>query len=346
MEFLIGKPEDFVELLESMTPEDNVALLTHADSDGLVSAIFLEEILKNKGIAVKSIYLVDYSYNMFKGIIQKLKEQNISKVIVSDLNPDRDAKKDFEEVKKEIATFIIDHHPINENLENKKNIIKTSSHDCSALVIYNLGKEFNLFDYKKWEFLICAVMIAEFSYKNPENLKFIKKIYPEITIENIKDSIPEEKAKEIGSALIYFQDNKKKVYDLVKKQDFKEIKKAYEIVENEIQKKVKEYEKNAEFYIEKNIYFGFVESKLNVASIVASILSERSTDSTILVSSNLGDLIKISARNQSGNKNMNLLMIKGIKGLKNATAGGHPKASAARIQKKDFEAFKKNILED
>ena len=41
---------------------------------------------------------------------------------------------------------------------------------------------------------------------------------------------------------------------------------------------------------------------------------------------------------------MNLLMKEGIKGLENATGGGHVHASAAKFLKKDLEKFKENLL--
>ena len=42
--------------------------------------------------------------------------------------------------------------------------------------------------------------------------------------------------------------------------------------------------------------------------------------------------------------NMNLLMKKGVEGLRDASGGGHIPASAARIREDDLGKFKENIL--
>jgi nanoRNase/pAp phosphatase (c-di-AMP/oligoRNAs hydrolase) len=81
---------------------------------------------------------------------------------------------------------------------------------------------------------------------------------------------------------------------------------------------------------------------------VAAILSVEKKDQTFIFVSDVKDekdFVKVSSRSQSGKEDLNLLLKKGIQGLKNASAGGHVKASGARFMKKDLEKFKRNILE-
>jgi len=54
--------------------------------------------------------------------------------------------------------------------------------------------------------------------------------------------------------------------------------------------------------------------------------------------------LKISARNQKGKRDMNKLLGESVKGLEEATGGGHPKAAGGTFLKKDLEKFKQNIL--
>jgi hypothetical protein len=54
--------------------------------------------------------------------------------------------------------------------------------------------------------------------------------------------------------------------------------------------------------------------------------------------------LNVSARNQSMNKDMNLLLKKAIQGLDNANAGGHVAAAGARFMKKDIKKFKENLF--
>ena len=82
MEFLTGSKQEFLNFLNSIDKEDNVAILTHIDLDGITSGIFLEDILKNREIKLKYLDFLFYGNGLFNKIINKLKKQNISKVFI------------------------------------------------------------------------------------------------------------------------------------------------------------------------------------------------------------------------------------------------------------------------
>ena len=46
MNLLLGKEEDFFDYLDNLTRKDNLAVISHADLDGLASAVLIKEILK------------------------------------------------------------------------------------------------------------------------------------------------------------------------------------------------------------------------------------------------------------------------------------------------------------
>lgn len=345
MEFLTGKKEEFLDFLSSITKEDNVAILTHTDLDGISSGIFLEKILASKGVSVKMIEFIQYKNEELKRILPKLKQNNISKIFISDVSIDDFALEAFETLRNKMPVFLIDHHPINPLLKNKKNVIKAKSEDCASFVIYSLGK--GLIDENEWKTLICATMIAEFSYKSPDNLKFIQNIYPNITKENILKSVPAKIYEIISSALIYHENDLRSVYDLVSKKEIKKLEKYYDLIQFEIKKETDNFNKNAEYYNDKKLYFYYLKSKYSIKSVIATNLSiERPDYSFVLISDDLEDknLLNASARNQSRSCDMNLLLKKGIVGLKNANAGGHIPAAGASFEKKDLNVFKENLL--
>ncbi|MEK6913757.1 MAG: DHH family phosphoesterase, partial [Nanoarchaeota archaeon] len=265
----------------------------------------------------------------------------INKVFIFDINVDSDYE-GFFMLKKKYDIFLIDHHP--SDLQGK-NIIKTKSEDCTTFAIFEMTKE--KFDLKKWEWLVCATMVSEFSFKDKSNFEFIKKHYPNVTLEEIYNSEPGEISKKLSSALIYLKRKKKKVFNLIFNNKLKRLSKYHEIIEAEIKEGVEKFKKEAEFYPEKNLYFYYGNPKYSVTSTIATFLSVKEPDKTFVFVSDINDepdFIKVTSRNNNGRENMNLLMKKGIRELENANGGGHVPAAAARFLKKDLEKFKENIL--
>jgi single-stranded DNA-specific DHH superfamily exonuclease len=344
MEFLIGSEDEFFKFLNSINSSDNVAILTHTDLDGITSGVFLEKMLESKKIPVKFVEFIAYENNVIKNISDKLKQNKISKLFISDISMDNLALEDFESLKKQMDIFLIDHHPINPLLKNKKNIVKAKSEDCAALILYDLGKD--MINQEEWQDLICATMIAEFSYKDKDNLKFIQSIYPNITENNILDSEPGKIYSIISSALTYNSDNLKRVYDLVSKRDIRSLEKYHNIIQTEIKKEITDFWKNAEYFSDKRLYFYYFKPKYAIRAIVSTNVSiQKPEDAFVIISEDdKPDMLNVSARNQNHSQDMNLLLKKAIQGLENANAGGHIPAAGARFMKKDLNKFKENLL--
>jgi oligoribonuclease NrnB/cAMP/cGMP phosphodiesterase (DHH superfamily) len=338
MKLLLGKQEDFINFLNSISQKDKIGIISHTDLDGIASAILMQEIIKSKKLKIKSLNFTDYG----KGMFEKIKiPENITKIFILDINVSSDYE-GFKKLKEKFDVFLIDHHP--SNIEKQNNIIKLQTEDCVTFAIYKLAEEnFNL---NKWKELVCATMISEFSYKNKSNFQFIKKIYPEISIEKLYNSKPGETAKIISSALTYFK-KPKKVFALLIADKIRKLDKSYEILEKEILSCVDKFKKGAEFFSQKNLYFFYYTPQFDIGSTVTTILSKGEENKTFIFVSDVEDspgFLKVSSRNQSGKEDMNILMKKGISGLENASGGGHVPAAGARFMKKDLRNFKENIL--
>ncbi|MFA5071690.1 MAG: DHH family phosphoesterase [Candidatus Pacearchaeota archaeon] len=342
IEYLIGKEQDFYDFLDGITKKDKVAIISHIDLDGISSALFLQEILKSKGIKTKVLEFTEVGSGAFSKLPKKFKKKKITKIFMSDINEESDYE-NFEKLKNEFEVFLIDHHP-SEN-KTKDNVLKTKSEHCAAWIIYNLGSKIT--NLEKLKTLVCATMITEFSYNNENNFNFLKQNFPDLTKDNLMDSEPGNLSETINAGITYFKGDERKIFDLVLKGKTKKLEKYHKIIQKEIQNLIDEFHKKAEFYSEKNLYFYYASPKFSLTSAVATILSLEFPDKTIIIASdvkNEKDFVKVSSRNQSGNVNLNELMKKGIVGLENASAGGHIMASAAKFMKKDLEKFKQNIL--
>lgn len=343
MKYLLGNKKEFFEFVKSIKSDDKVGILTHTDLDGIASAIFMQLILEAKGHKVEFLDFLSYGTGTFSNALKRLQKENISKVFITDMGADIGDSEGFRELRNQIDCFLIDHHPINEDFRTEKNIIKTETPDCSSLVVYDLGK--GIIDQEKWKWLVCSAILADYSFKKRENLEFVQKAYPDVQDENVFDSLIGKRSNDIVYSLIYYKKNKKKVYDLILNEDLSGLKKVSDIVEKEIQKGIEMFEKEAEYYFEKNLYFYYFTPKFNVTSIIATIVSSKKPNKSFIIVSDQGeDYLKASARNQSKNEDMNFLMQKGVEGLENATGGGHIPAAAAQFLKKDLDKFKENIL--
>jgi len=342
MDYLIGSKKEFLEFIDLITPRDKVAVLTHTDLDGLASGIFLEEILETREIAINYLGFLEIKSDMMKEILLKLKGQGITKVFVCDIGIDTIDLEGFEEMKKEMDVFLIDHHPFDDSLEDKRNVIKTSSDDCAAMTIFFLGG--GLIDEEEWRWLVCSAIFSDFSYKKQKNLEYIQSIYPDVTMDNISSSIPGINARKINSALVYYGQDKFHVYELVKERKMGELAEVHEIIEEEVNRTMEDFSIRKKYYPEKKLYFYEIDSRFNILSGVISLVSKMKPDSTFVFMQKRGDFIRFSARNQGNTQDVGLLMKKCVEGLEGASGGGHRAAAAARIQDQDLHIFMKKLL--
>jgi len=344
MDFLTGSKQEFDTFIKSIKKEDKIAVLTHTDLDGIASAVFLSEILKINNLKIKIIKFLQYKSGLIKSILSELLSNDITKLFILDFNCDADENgiEDFEELRKNIPTFLIDHHPSSPNLKDKRNILKTKSEDCTALTVYNLGKEY--FRKEKYIELVCSAMITDFSFTNKNNLEFIKEYYPDFNENYLKSSIG-KKADLLSLALIYFRSKLIHPYKLILNNKIEDLEKYSKFVKKEVDKILDDFEKNKESYPNKNIYIYYFENSFGILSYISTELSIKYPNKTIIIiSPREKGFLGISGRNQTGDVDISNLIKKGISGLNNATAGGHKKASGGSIQKQDLDKFKENIL--
>ena len=343
MEYLLGSPNDFYAFVNSISEEDKVGIVTHTDVDGIVSGIFLQKILESKNIKINFIEFLNYGSGVLKDLSER---RDFDKLFFCDWKADEYIR-DVGLLRKKGAVFIIDHHPLNLELEDKSGIIKTDSSYCSSHTLFDLAKGGNYFDTKSWEWLVCVAIVMDYTFNDNKVFEFLNGVYPEIKKENIFESVPGKNGTIIGNALIYYKPNIKKIYDSVLKSDLNSLKDVSLIIEEEIKKTEKQYLEEAEYYPEKNLYYGFVDPKFGSISTVISKVSHNNPDKIFVIVSNSGTndgFVKVSSRAQSGKVDLNLLLKRCVEGFENSSAGGHVKAAAGSFPEKYLEEFKKRLL--
>lgn len=346
MKYLLGSKKEFDSFLNSISKKDKIGIITHTDADGISSAVFLRKIIESKGLKVSSVEFSDYAEGAIASAFDRIGPK---KLFITDLNADDN--KDFQYVREKADVFLIDHHPLNENIKDTKNIIKTEKIFCSTHCLYNLAEGYLDRKFlKDMEWLVCAAMIMDFCWNREDTFNFIKLKYPEVKMDlSIFDSVPGKMGGKINSALIYYNPNFRKVYDLILNSKMDKLSEAAFIIDEEIKLWIGKFKKEAEVFPSKGLHFYYGNPKHNIASTVATMVSENIDGESVIFASDYGkgkNFIKTSARNQSGRVDLRMVLKKCVEGFENATAGGHPKASSSIFPKKYFGEFKKRLLEN
>src|SRR3989344_8397829 len=243
----------FLSFVGSIEKDEEVCIVAHAKcNDGMISAIFLSEILKKFGLFKQTILFRDYGLGIFKELTGVLKPKGVKRVFILDLGVNHEAVLQFKQFCKEFDVFYIDHHPSDVSLSFVNNLIKTESADCTSLTIYRLGD--GALNKKYFTELLCAALVSEFSYQKPENLKLLQKHYLGISKDNIALSEPFKLSNKLGSVVLYYKDNTAKAYELISQLNFSEIDAIHNEVSAEVDRNLKEFNK-AESYFNNKLYF-------------------------------------------------------------------------------------------
>lgn len=341
--------KNFDKFLDRIKANEKIGILSHANCvDGMVSAVFLVEILKKKFPTLPSPLVAFIPYKLgildeYQGIFNR---EGISKVFILDANVDMNQLEETERFFEKFEVMFIDHHPLNNKLKLTENIVKTPSNDCTSLVIYRLGKEY--LDGNYWTELSCIAAISEFSYLDEKNLEFIQKHYS-FDPEDYQEATIFKKVLKLNSLVTYYSRDSTKAYNIILKKDYEEIERADKEISQDFDRCMKDFEENAQRYLNDRLYIHFLDPKYSIGSRLSTALSVKHTNATIITLSEVKgtNLIKVSGRNNSKELNYDLgeMIRAGIKGLDNAIGGGHPRAVGGSFMKKDLETFKKNIIE-
>ena len=339
IEFLIGSEKRFSEFISKLNEKDKIALISHVDTDGLVSARIVNEVLQ-----ADILKFVGYT-ELNDSLVEELEREGVKKVVITDLCVK--GREFLLKIEKFAEILLIDHHPPLEDFNSERTVFIDAQGYCAAFLCYYLfSKVQNL---EKLDWLVAIACVADWMYgKNKDWMDETYKKYGDEfigTAEGVRDSRKFwPLVKIISNAIIYFTANLRKVYDSMGK-DFEEIGdlgKYSDEIDAEIEDCIKRFEK--ERIPIKDGYFWEFSSKFPVRSSVITIVSSKIPDKTIIMAQEKGDYYKFSARRQDGKENMNELLVNLTKDMSENNAGGHPRASGGFILLKDKEKFKERLF--
>lgn len=334
----------FDTFFSSLTPNDCVAIFSHGNcTDGMCATILVKDVLKNKKIDAQIVFL-EYKKEAFNKIKEVTERNKINKIIILDTALDLLDVGKFRELERNHDLIFIDHHPRHANLEDSKKIIKAKSYDCTSWLIYELGKD--MFESDKWIWLVCAAMVAEFSYTDQQRFAFIKKYYPATTIQRILDSEPGVMAQKIGSIVTYHKDKPLDALSLIEQKAFDKIEDIHAKIEMEIKRYTEEFFNEIEQNPSEIVYFKKYSPRFDVSSAIATTVSVKYPEKIIVgICEDIdGKHLKASLRHQKGKYDLSAITPESVKGLEDGTGGGHMGATGARFAKKELEKFKDNLL--
>ena len=85
-----------------------------------------------------------------------------------------------------------------------------------------------------------------------------------------------------------------------------------------------------------------LQSRLNVASTISTIVAAKHPDKIIIIEKFSGGWVKISARYQAGDISLNALMKETVSGI--GSGGGHHKAAGGLVARKDIGEFERRLV--
>jgi len=319
------------EFLDNITSKDKVAVIHHDDGDGFASGILFYDWCKNKEAKVEHF---SFSFGKWNRTIDLTK---FNKILITDIAP-----KGIEEILPPLEKEILytDHHQKSEEIP--KEILEYRTTEEGYIPSSRTVGE--LTEIKKW--LSIAGTITDAGDLYPENQKFINEFLEKerISLEDFKENY----SNIFSNTLVYFHKDPKKAFKIIKEikslKEFKKISKYSKEIEEELGRIVKEYDNKKERL--GDINFFYFETKFYIKKPLAAIISRNNPKEMIIFATPTDEkYLSISARNQSKKKDMIHLLKTGIKGLKNASCGGHVPAAGGTIKTKDLEKFKENIRE-
>lgn len=319
------------DFLNKINEKDNVLIIHHDDLDGFASGILFSDFCKKKKATTKNLV---FSIGSDQQIIIK-QTKKFNKILIADLGPGTIAE--ILEAIKHKKVFYTDHHQIEKPIPNEILELRTIKDGY----IPSSRTVFELVGGKEW--LSVAGTLADAGHLHKPNQQFIKDFLE-------KNKISQRKYQEqvvfiINKVIVYFnKKSQKALYKLIKLEKYSEVKalkKYARPVEKEIQRYIKEYKTKHEKLGDINFYT--FDPKYSIKSTVTSQLSFANTNDLFVFAIPDKDMVRLSARSQNKDANMIEVLKTGIKGLDNATCGGHLPAAGGQIQAKDIKQFKENL---
>lgn len=346
MKLEIGSEERFRDFIKGIGKKDKVALISHADLDGIGAA-------KVVYTALKPALLLFLGYgDLNASLVQTLKEQQVTKIIFTDLFVEERNLIPSLEVFADI--LIIDHHTWAQDYTSPKTVLlKCEEGYCAAYFCYELFFKDKVVPALDW--LVACACISDFC--NVKNVAWMKKVFARhgvsykedftrlgFTMDDISLSRFHALQWEITLALIYFDTNIRHVFDEIGSLfgDIGDLKHHAREIATAIDHAVASFEKEKRVF--PGGYYWEFSPQFRLTSIVSNLVSQRYPSSTLAIARDRADgFFSVSMRRQDRKEDMNALLKKLIAGFKDSSGGGHVPAAGGFFPKEYATEFKRRL---
>ncbi|MBI2598257.1 MAG: DHH family phosphoesterase [Candidatus Diapherotrites archaeon] len=329
---------EFKKFALGLEKKDKIAVVYDSDPDGLSAAVIVSKAIQRlRGKKPELVFFQQQSIvSLQESTIQKLKKHKINKLIILDLAVDQDAKQ-IKKAEKFAHLLVLDHHKTYKNISSKKTVF-LKSNDFSFLdpSKYATAKlSFDLFaevaDIGDLKWLACVGLTGDYCISIWKN--FCKTMFKETgftqkgiqSVVKLISSVETVNRKQI--AALY-----KELLRAKRPQDSEHSKYGHykKLVEKELKILLAEFAKKKEIFAKQELVFFAFKSKYDIKSILVNRIStEIYPNKTVVLAEEKGkNIVTLSARKE----------------LKDAMAGGHIPAAGGKIEKKDLEKFKQNVI--
>jgi single-stranded DNA-specific DHH superfamily exonuclease len=337
------------------------------DGDGIGAAVIISKTLKRIFNRYPKAIPADHDLKyVTRNDYDEISKQKAENIIIVDMSVD--SKIDFiTRLAKKHKILIIDHHQSKKNLNRNRNIVHAnpffwksriaSFRYASSKVAFDICNKVTNIDDLDW--LAGLGIINDYSGKSWKS--FLNRIYKKHPYLKGKDNYSFENklgyiAHIITSGYYSKRRSGKMGYDACLKAETpldiiktrsasaKKLKKMYNKVEKEIQSIMKNWRKKAEIFENKKLIILKLETRFSIQSTIATKVSIKKPDHTVVVAKKTGKKIHVSFRRQDRKVNCGELAAAAIRGLKNANGGGHAPAAGGKIMANDWNKFKEKII--
>lgn len=317
-------------LLQFLKKYPKYLIVYHGDCDGIVSAIILNNFLKQSKKNVKLLGVAQFrkhEYNQIKKII----DVNTGIIFLEGYG----MSEEYSQISNQSAN--IDHHPVNELISlyinpRKYNINPNPS---NALLTYEIfyDKISDSFENYVW-----LASIMDYCFEASEKIKFKIEENILLDLKNLFFSI--QYNNDFTNYTVEFLSEYKDFKTLLQNKKLYSRKKEYTSIFNT------EFEtaKNKLFKSQNKIFTYQIEkSNFRISSSIANRISDLSDDKLIIIIEKDKNKSRLSVRNRNFNINIGKYLNELCENIPDADATGHEKAASVRINNKYLDYIIKNI---
>ena len=326
-------------------------LFYHQDSDGICSAALLLKFFPGFETAVREGPRMDEQF------VADIVKKRPDLIVFLDIPVDQEKERILRISRKlpDVKILIIDHHIPEADLNSERicHINHMFTHRVYIPTSYQIYRILELMGEKVGPFCWISVIgiIGDYGFKECHDfLSKCKVLYPELLYEHPMESKLARASEMIASAVtLKGVRGVEMVLDILTKakkyNDFAENTELVRLdkkMKAEVDKLLEEFNQKKEEYPDRNLIIFEVKSRLNVTSVISSILARLYPDDIILIRKKHPNGWKISARSQTGIVNLGHVIKQCV--LDIGSGGGHRKAAGALVT--DWREFKTRFLRE